>query len=325
MAVGRCALSTVSTAINQDVKALIDLSAVEPAFFIRALALRGRELDRVAIGSTVKGISTKQLLGLQLRYPSVDEQARISAVLDAVDDAIEQTEAVIAKLKNAKEGLTLNCFAADNRDRSGWRDFQLKDCYLQPSRNGLYKKPHFYGRGIRMAHMPDLFMGMYVSAETAARVDVTEPELDRFGLEEGDLLFARRSLNLEGAGLSVLVPRLSEPLTFESSVVRVRLNRDIVDPEFALRFLRSSIAWLDRRRFIRHVAVSGVSGEDIGRFRLPCPPIAQQVRFLEEARAVDALIATEHSLSAKLDMLRQGLAADLLLGQVRTPPDLGLT
>src|SRR5262249_32606005 len=62
-------------------------------------------LDRVSVGSTVRGITTHDLLSLALSYPDKSEQSRIAGVLDTVDEAIAMTEAVITKLKQVRTGL----------------------------------------------------------------------------------------------------------------------------------------------------------------------------------------------------------------------------
>ncbi len=151
------------------------------------------------------------------------------------------------------------------------------------------------------------------------RVAVKPEELQRYALEEGDLLFARRSLNLEGARLCSMVPNLEEPVTFESSIVRVRVNRDLVVPRFAVEFLRSPRGYLLRRPFIRQVAVSGVSSEDIGQFVLPCPKPCEQEQILAFLESYDCGLRLFECERNKLGLLKSGLMTDLLTGRVRVP------
>ena len=50
---------------------------------------------------------------------------------------------------------------------------------------------------------------------------------EAYGVKEGDLLFARQSLVLEGAGKCSWIKEVSEYTTFESHLIRVRLNPDV--------------------------------------------------------------------------------------------------
>jgi type I restriction enzyme S subunit len=78
-----------------------------------------------------------------------------------------------------------------------WEVGKLSDFYAVPARDGLYKPAKFYGRGALMIHMPQMFRSLTIDVSDAARVvEVNPNELERYRLERGDLVFARRSLNL---------------------------------------------------------------------------------------------------------------------------------
>lgn len=162
-----------------------------------------------------------------------------------------------------------------------------------------------------MVHMPQMFRGSAVNLFDAARVNVSARELERFGLQSGDLLFARRSLSFEGAGLCAIVSALPEQATFESSIIRVRLNRDILLPEFALIFLRSEIGFSRRRGLIRQVAVSGVSAGDLASISIDIPTLREQRRIIEISSAVDEAIERTEALVGKLRQMKSGLMHDL--------------
>ncbi|MEG4965711.1 restriction endonuclease subunit S [Microcoleus sp. B6-A1] len=195
---------------------------------------------------------------------------------------------------------------------TGWQVGRLSNFYAVPARNGLYKSAQYYGRGILMIHMSQMFRGLEIDISDAARVEVNPTELERFELKPGDLVFARRSLNLEGAGRCSLVPELPEPVTFESSIIRVRLSREQLRPAFANYFLNSEIGFRLRLPLIRQVAVSGVSSEDIASIPILVPPIPEQEGIIEIISTVDETIAHTSSLIAKLKQMKAGLLYDLL-------------
>jgi type I restriction enzyme S subunit len=342
---GETAIAAVPLTTNQGFKNIVPNGDTDCLFAYYRIQTLKSEMVRLASGTTFLEISKADFARIRTRRPKRSEQARIGAVLDTVDEAIAKAEAVIAKLKQLRAGL-LHDLLTRGLDEHGqlrdpiehpeqfqdsplgripreWSVRKLADCYQIASRNGLYKKATCYGSGHRMIHMPQMFKGIIIDASEAARVTVDLQELERYGLEEGDILFARRSLNLEGAGLSSLVPHLEEPVTFESSIVRVRVNRDLVVPRFGAEFFRSPRGYSLRRRFIRQVAVSGVSGEDIGHFILPCPDPGEQRRIIATLATQDAALLLLESELAKLDLIKSGLMTDLLTGRVRVPVDIG--
>jgi type I restriction enzyme S subunit len=122
MAVGRAAISAHPVAINQDIKALYPREHLHVRYLLLLLAFTRRELESKSIGSTVKGITLKDLLSLQVLIPPLPEQRRIADMLDTVDAAIQQTEALIAKLKLMKAGLLHDLLTRGLDEQGNLRD-----------------------------------------------------------------------------------------------------------------------------------------------------------------------------------------------------------
>ena len=103
------------------------------------------------------------------------------------------------------------------------KQVQLKDLLLEPIRNGLTKPKAIRGRGVPMIAMGEIFANNRIFSFPMERVPVTDKELSSSSIYEGDLLFARQSLVLEGAGKCCIVKEVNEPTVFESHLIRVRL------------------------------------------------------------------------------------------------------
>jgi type I restriction enzyme S subunit len=327
--------------INQSVACLRPLLDTDVRFLVHYLRsdIGQERMLADAGGSTIKHIYITKLAQMEVPVPPREERIRISDILDTVDEAIAHTSSLIAKLKQMKAGL-LHDLLTRGLDENGelrdaiahpeqfkpsplgqipkdWEVCQLSDFYAVPARNGLYKPAKFYGRGVLMIHMPQMFRGLTIDVSDAARVDVDPSELERFSLAAGDLVFARRSLNLEGAGRCSLVPAVSEPTTFESSIIRVRLSTDKLRPIFANYFLNSETGFRLRLPLIRQVAVSGVSSEDIASIPVPCPPPEEQDAIIKIIDTHNTRIRAEEAYRDKLKLQKQGLMHDLLTGKVR--------
>ena len=87
----------------------VDRSQVEPDYLFSLMKLPQMVARYGRIGEgTVhrrKSISFKRLGRLSFAIPPVDEQRRIMAVLDAIDEAIERTEAVISATERLRDAL----------------------------------------------------------------------------------------------------------------------------------------------------------------------------------------------------------------------------
>ena len=293
-----------------------------------------------ASGSTRFGLPINAIENIDLPFPPKPEQTKIAEILSTVDQAIEQTEALIAKQQRIKTGLMQDLLTRgidENGNRRSeethefkdsslgripveWSVKQLNDCYSEAAKNGLYKQKEFYGSGSRMVHMPQMFRGLVVDVASAVRVKIDKNEISRFGLQTHDLLIARRSLVLKGAGRCALIPEITEPTVFESSIIRVRLNQKKLDPTFANYFLNSETGYRMRLPFIRQVAVSGVAGTDVGQFRVPVPDLDEQFRINNFFRQSDAVVSELFTTASKFKRLKTGLMQDLLTGKVSVAP-----
>ena len=85
--------------------AAIRAPSIKPSLMGELIARQSSELRRVARGTTFEAINKKDLQSLVLNLPPNDDLPVVAQILDTLDTAIAQTEAIIAKLKAVKQGL----------------------------------------------------------------------------------------------------------------------------------------------------------------------------------------------------------------------------
>jgi type I restriction enzyme S subunit len=171
-----------------------------------------------------------------------------------------------------------------------WRDVTFSDVLGEPLRNGVYKSKEFHGRGVKVVNMKELFAHDRISDQPDSRVELTPGELSRFGLRDGDLLFARRSFVFEGAGKCGLVVDPTEDTTFESSMIRARVDAATADPVWVYYFFRSSQGRSLMASIATRTAVSGISGTNLAALLLWVPDLPAQHRIANILGTYDELI-----------------------------------
>lgn len=298
------------------------------------------QLRKVAQGSTFEAINKNNLAELKIVNIPKAELLLLEKIAGNLEVQIRETESIIAKLQQVKQGL-LHDLLTRGVDENGelrpsyedapelyksselgwipkdWERNTLANLLSEPTRNGLYKPKNFHGFGPLMVQMGGLFSGKEVTFDSATRVNVSQLELQTYGLTEGDLLFARRSLVFEGAGLCTIVSELPEPATFESSIIRARINDKIAIPTFVCDFLRCEISYSQRRKLIRQVAVSGVTSGDLKELIIPLPPLTEQMQIQQIQTSSADRISAEKIRLEKLKLKKSGLMDDLLTGKKR--------
>jgi len=86
-----------------------------------------------------------------------------------------------------------------------WKTIRFGDLYAIDSRNGLSKPSKVRGQGYKMINMGELFANERIYDIPMELVPLKDSEKEKAKVEEGDLLFARQSLVLEGAGKCSIV------------------------------------------------------------------------------------------------------------------------
>lgn len=173
-----------------------------------------------------------------------------------------------------------------------WPEVDFESLFATPSRNGVYKSKDHHGSGVPIVNMGELFAFNRIGDQPMSLIQMSDAEMDKSGLIDGDLLFGRRSLVEEGAGKCSMVYKPTGPLTFESSIIRVRLDRTIADPEFFFNYFRSPIGRSRIRAIVGGAAVKGIRSSDLKLIKVHLPPLVEQIAIRQIVATYDDLIAT---------------------------------
>lgn len=171
---------------------------------------------------------------------------------------------------------------------SDWRDSSFEQLYAIPSKNGITRPARSRGVGHKMINMGELFAHDRINDIPMERVHLSERELSSALVEPGDLLFARQSLVLSGAGKCSIVTDVSEPTTFESHIIRVRLDTAVADPRFYHYYFKSPGSGM--RAIVTQGVQAGIRANDLKRLVVCVPPIDQQRKVVLRLASYDDLI-----------------------------------
>jgi type I restriction enzyme, S subunit len=342
MAVGRCALTTQPTAINQDLKGLLLRGDVDHRFFIRLLRYCARALDRVSVGSTVRGITLGDLLSLNLRYPeNKAEQSRIAKVLDTADEGIALADHLILKLRQMRAGL-LDVLLTRGVDECGsvrdpfgnpaefqdtslgripraWSIRSVRQCLVSDPQNGIYKPATEIGQGTLLVGQTSITDDRSLDLARTRRAEVSAQELDRFGLRENDILISRVFATMAGVGLPALVPPLDESAVYESNMMRLRVDSRSIAPRLLFELLRGASARA-RVRAATHLSnQASINQSGLNPIPIGVPRREEQDAIVSRLEAHDELIRSAETELTKWRFLKAGLMADLLTARIRVP------
>lgn len=182
---------------------------------------------------------------------------------------------------------------------SKWARAAFGSLYAIPSRNGLTRPSSVRGEGYRMAAMGEIFASDYVGDSDMDRVRLNEREQGVMMLAEHDLLFARQSLVLSGAGKCSIVKGLSEPTTFESHLIRVRLASKKANPLFYMYYFHSPVSPM--HSIVQQGVQAGIRASDLEALDVVVPPKEVQDRIADKLSLFDSAIENARRQIALLE------------------------
>lgn len=183
------------------------------------------------------------------------------------------------------------------------RTVKLSTLYKVPNRNGVYVTKENHGFGISIINMGELFGNNFIRKGEGERVNLNKSEKEISSLIDGDLLFARRSLVESGAGKCAIVLNPEEEMTFESSVIRIRLDKMLCNPLFYYYWFMSGTGKNAMRTLVTGSNVKGIKGSELGTLDVPYIPLDQQNAIADLLYTFDNKIENNNAICADLEAM----------------------
>jgi len=129
----------------------------------------------------------------------------------------------------------------------------------------------------------------YVNWNTVPYCECPNELVVRYSLQHGDIVFARTG----SVGKGYLISNVPEQAIFASYLIRVRVNRDKLLPEFAYLFMQSSFYWQQIASQTHGAVQPNVNATQLRSLLLPLPPLPEQREIARILQAVDEKIRAE--------------------------------
>ncbi len=303
-----------------------------------------RYFANCAAGSTRYTLGLGRFASATLDLPPISEQRRIAEILSTLDEAIEQTEALIAKHQQIKAGLMHDLFTRGITPDGHLRPAreQTPDLYKESplgwipkewdaailSDRGRSGRAHLktgpFGSALKIEHWVEeghpvitigaLGEGEFLQSELLFVSDFTAQRLREYQLELGDVVFSR----VADVGRSAVIMEQHKGWLMSSNLMRISLDQDKVRAAF----LQAQLAHDSRvRAQIRATVNAGgrdvANSQILNRLLFAWPQLDEQTRLLDRIVALDNKREAETTRLDNLIKQKYGLMHDLLTGRVR--------
>ena len=284
-------------------------SSLHDGFLFHAIRPEIDRVHRLTPQTTVRHLNSKGIRACTVLSVPMEEQRRIAEILDTIDETIQATERVIAKLELVQSGVIDRSFR-----RSQGVFTELGAACLGPGEYGCVaaaeQRRSGWPRYVRITDLTD-------SGQLRKDLDmgVSPSVAQKTTLHTGDIVFARSGATV---GKTYLYDPSDGLCAFAGYLIRFRPDPTKALPEFVRWWTHSSSYWRWIKRTMREGAQPNINAQEYAKAALPLPSIEEQRVIVGAIARLDVSLTSERARWEKLRQLRSGLAADLLSGRVRT-------
>lgn len=285
--------------------------------------LRSRFFRELLFEYVPGGIKTelkaKRLLPIPIPLPSLDEQRRILARIEELSAKIEEAKALRGQA--AEELAMLSHRVIDGLiTYSAAKHEPLSSLLMEPMRNGLSVPATQLGSGIVFAKVGVVNTGVFDPRETKL-VAVNLPPDSPYWLRKDDIVVSRGN-TIDLVGRAAVYKGDPPECAIPDLLIRIRVQRDRVDPQYVAAFFHSAKAraYIESQIAGTSSTMPKISQPKLAAMSVPVPHLAEQRRIVAEMAVlqaeVDKVKRLQAETAAELDALLPSILDKAFKGEL---------
>ncbi|MFZ1545746.1 MAG: restriction endonuclease subunit S [Candidatus Nitrotoga sp.] len=277
-------INDVPVAINKDLKAIIvESSDIDRSYLQRFLLSRANSLEFSSKeGMRNGGHATEVLADIDIPLPSLEEQLRITLILDKADAICKKRRATLKLADNFLHSVFLDMFGDPVTNPKEWPTLPLKalaECIQVGSAGTLMQSEEPImdvtpvAPVVNSAHTMD--REIFCNNSMAISIG-THAQLINYPLHEGDVVLSRRG----EVGRCVVVTK-DKNYSCGSGSLFMRPDPLVIEAVYLAKVLSGDLAKVAFEWMFQSVPMLNPNEIIAGNFCVPTPPIAVQKRYAQ--------------------------------------------
>ena len=252
--------------------------------YLRCLKGKGVLDARYGKGVTIKHLVKSALLSIPIPVPPLSEQQRIVSELDLLSSIIDKKKAQLKEYDQLAQTIFFEMFGDPVTNEKGWEVKKLGELALVKTGpfGSMLHKQDYISNGtplVNPIHMKDFHiiadMDFTISDEKAE-------ELDKYILQKGDVIFARRG----DIGRCAVVTEKENGYLCGTGSLFVRFVVGVVST-FIMYIIRSSSFTNELVSNAKGATMLNLNSSIVEDLRLPLPPLPLQQSFASKIEAIE--------------------------------------
>lgn len=230
-------------------------------------------------GSGVPHVYPKDASKISIPIPPLEIQEKIVQILDKLTDYVsELTSELTSRKKQYSYYRDKLLSFEDEVYQVEWKT--LGELFV--FKNGLNKGKEFFGSGTPIVNYTDVYKNKKISSNILkGKVRVSTEEVERYGIQRGDVFFTRTSETQEEIGkTSVLLDEVKDGV-FSGFVLRARPITKLLLPEYCAYCFESTTFRRDIVRYSTYTTRALTNGSTLSKLKIPVPSLEIQSRIVQ--------------------------------------------
>lgn len=292
IATGKKRILSQPATFDNNVMGLVPTDLIDSRFlYYWALTF---DFAQVANIGPVPSLRKSVVEALRLPLPPPSEQRRIAALLEKADTLQHKQVEAATLAARILPVLFARTFGDSIVNPNGWPVREFGSLIKGGPQNGIYKHSSAYGSGTPILRIDSFDDGALLVDIPVKRVQLSDGERSNYELRPGDIVINRVN-SPEFLGKSALVNGFAEPTVFESNMMRLSVDTEIVHPVYVMNVLQTRAAkafFLQRAK--RAVNQASINQDDVQSLPVAVPPLSLQLGFVEMSNRVSSIVGRNH-------------------------------
>jgi type I restriction enzyme S subunit len=345
------AINRVPVTLNQDMRALIPASALEPRYLARLIEGHQRQFLNVwsKEGTTVESLESDLVADTEIAMPPLLQQRAIADYLDRetaqLDELVAAKERVLGLVAEKRRALITRAVTRGLDPGAPFRDSGIPWLGEIPAHWDVQRLKFLVPR-IEQGWSPECHNvpasdeewgvlkagccngGMFNQQENKSLPLNLAPPLD-LEVKPGDIVMSRASGSTELIGSVALVPEGTRSrLLLSDKTYRILLDTTRATQSYFVIALGSDVGRVQVQEVVSGAAglANNIAQGDIKEFAIPLPPVDEQVAIVDyitaETAKLDALRAATERTIALLKERRAALIAATVTGKINVQREI---
>jgi len=274
---------------------------------------------------------------MRIIVPDISEQEDIISYLDdccsKIDAIIDEAKASIEEYKELKQAVIYEAVTKGLDKNAKMKDSSIEwlgsipaqwnlvktNRIIDNTQNGLTRRDLDKSDGQIVLKLKNINAEGEIDYSDTNRIQLTNDEIEKYRLHNGDLLFVRVNGSRDLVGKCAIFEEKDEAIAYNDHIIRVTLN-DYCIPEYVKWYLLCDSGKSEIALKINTAAGQfTISGEGLRAIYMPLPSLNEQreiVEFLNnKTKKIDFIINEKQSLIEDLDAYKKSLIYEVVTGK----------